>query len=376
MTIAPPTRRIIARLAALACVMGAYARCPAVSLAVGEADPSHEAYGPIDDSRSRPDTDIGPPPVIAANRSAGPDTASSAVPIPVALVSTATFDPVPAFVDPPAAVRAEPVVIEPAANVLIERRPIALPSSAGGASSPASEGTSVLRSASSPAAELGIGRTAAALAGVVALALVLAAAVRAAARRRGGLMLALGPAGRAPSGVVHVLARYPIQRGQLLVLLKVGPRVLLACQSRFTRFTGGGMTTLAEFTDPDQVADLVRLTEDAAGTSSEARFRSLLNQATSAGPGEANPEPERDVARRRRVESPAGDMAEFSPDAESILSRAEVVRPARRSSGVSRPATPAPVRASGFAEAGHPDGAEQLRHRLARLRSGADRGTA
>lgn len=376
MTISPPTRRFIARLATLACVMGAYAWCSAVSHAAGSADPAGAAYGPIDDSVSRPDTDVGPPPTIVANRSAGPDTASRAVPSSRALVSSTNLDQVPAFVDPPAAVRAEPVVIEPAVTGLIERRPIALPSSAGGASSPASEGTSVLRSASSPAGELGIGRTAAALAGVVALALVLAAAVRAAARRRGGLMLALGPAGRAPSGVVHVLARYPIQRGQLLVLLKVGPRVLLACQSRITRLTGGGMTTLAEFTDPDQVADLVRLTEDAAGTSSEARFRSLLEEAAFTGRGEGIPARERDVAPRRRVETPAGDMAEFSRDAESILRRAEAVRPAQRSSGGSRPATPAPVRASGFAEAGHPDGAEQLRHRLARLRSGADRGTA
>lgn len=56
---------------------------------------------------------------------------------------------------------------------------------------------------------------------------------------------------RRPSGVIEVLARYPIARGQHLVLLKLGQRIVLANQS------SSGMSTLSEIVDHDEVAALL-----------------------------------------------------------------------------------------------------------------------
>jgi flagellar biogenesis protein FliO len=92
--------------------------------------------------------------------------------------------------------------------------------------------------------------TAAALGGTI-LAIVLA---RSAIRRFGGKLAA----GRRPSGVVEILARYPVARGQQVVLLKVGRRVLVVHQG------AQGMRTLSEFSSNDDVADLIARCE--AGT--------------------------------------------------------------------------------------------------------------
>jgi flagellar biogenesis protein FliO len=65
-------------------------------------------------------------------------------------------------------------------------------------------------------------------------------------RRAGG---ALGGGGR-PSGVLQVHGRYPMGRGQALVLLQVGDRMVLVHQG------GGRMQTLTEFTTEQEVAEL------------------------------------------------------------------------------------------------------------------------
>jgi flagellar biogenesis protein FliO len=93
-----------------------------------------------------------------------------------------------------------------------------------------------------------IGGTIVALAIVVGLILLLGAV----ARRFGGGVLARG--GR-PSGVIEVLARYPIARGQSLVLLKLHRRVLLVHQ------TGSAMTTLTDVHEPEEVASLLARVE-------------------------------------------------------------------------------------------------------------------
>ena len=82
-------------------------------------------------------------------------------------------------------------------------------------------------------------RVGGALAGVIALLLGL----RAVMRRMGGL-----PSGRRPGGVIHVHARYPIARGQQVLLIQVGQRIIVAHQG------GGSMRTLSEITDPGEVA--------------------------------------------------------------------------------------------------------------------------
>ncbi|MCH2132152.1 MAG: flagellar biosynthetic protein FliO [Phycisphaerales bacterium] len=88
---------------------------------------------------------------------------------------------------------------------------------------------------------LEMARVGGALAAVVALLLGL----RYVLRRMSGM-----PLGRRPEGVVHVHARYPVARGQQIVLVQVGPRIIVAHQG------GGSMRTLSEITDPAEVANL------------------------------------------------------------------------------------------------------------------------
>jgi flagellar biogenesis protein FliO len=92
--------------------------------------------------------------------------------------------------------------------------------------------------------------TAAALGGTL-LVIVL---TRSVIKRFGGQ---LGP-GKRPSGVVEILARYPVARGQQVVLLKVGRRVLVVHQG------AQAMQTLSEFSEADDVADLITRCEAGA----------------------------------------------------------------------------------------------------------------
>jgi flagellar biogenesis protein FliO len=94
-----------------------------------------------------------------------------------------------------------------------------------------------------------------------------------------GLAGALGAGGRAPSGVLEVLARYPIARGQSLVLLRLDRRVLLCCHTRGGKFgVGGGMTVLTELTEPEDVAAILVKTRDSASESIARRFQSILSR--------------------------------------------------------------------------------------------------
>lgn len=118
-------------------------------------------------------------------------------------------------------------------------------------------------------------RTGVALGAVVSCAVGLGALARRLARGRGGLIGALGPGGRAPSGLLEVLARYPIGRGGTLVVLKLDRRVLLVSQS-LGRAGGGTMATLCEITDPDEVASILLKARDDEGKSHAERFQALL----------------------------------------------------------------------------------------------------
>jgi len=116
-------------------------------------------------------------------------------------------------------------------------------------------------------------RTGGALTLVLSLIFGLRGVVQAAARRSGGgLTSALGPGGRAPSGVMSVLGRYPVGKGATLVLLQLDRRVLLLSQ------TGTGFSTLCELTDPDDVASIVRKTADDEGSSLSKKFSSMLRR--------------------------------------------------------------------------------------------------
>lgn len=114
------------------------------------------------------------------------------------------------------------------------------------------------------------------LALVLGLIVALAAGARAIMRSKGGLIGSLGAGGRAPSGVLEVLGRYPVARGSTLVLLKLDRRVLLVAQTRAGKIGGTAFTTLSEITDPEDVASVLLKTRDDTNESMSKRFTSLL----------------------------------------------------------------------------------------------------
>ena len=80
-----------------------------------------------------------------------------------------------------------------------------------------------------------------------------------------------GQVGR-PSGVIEILARYPLDRKQSLVLIKLARRVLLLHQS------GAQMTTLSEIADPIEVASLLSRVESGSSGKQAMRFRGMLKR--------------------------------------------------------------------------------------------------
>lgn len=147
----------------------------------------------------------------------------------------------------------------PPTSAALESRPL------GPAARPAAE--SVRPSATSAGGWL---RVTVALGAVIALIYALRFVLKRAAMRTGGLAAQLGAGGRAPSGVLEVLGRFPVARGQTLVLLRMDRRILLISQ------TAGGMSTLAEITDPEEIASLITRTRDDEGASAAARFNAIL----------------------------------------------------------------------------------------------------
>ena len=121
-------------------------------------------------------------------------------------------------------------------------------------------------SATMPTEALRVGLT---LLGVVTLMILIGVVLR-----RVGGPLARG--GR-PSGVLEVLGRYPLARGQQLVLLRLVSRVVLLHQTR------NSLTTLSEVTDSDEVATLLARVEAATRSGQPGRFHGLLAGAAAGG---------------------------------------------------------------------------------------------
>jgi flagellar biogenesis protein FliO len=117
---------------------------------------------------------------------------------------------------------------------------------------------------------------------IFVLATLVARIARAASRT--SLTAALGPGGSSPPGILEVLGRYPISRGQLLILLRVDRRVLLISQSCGGRRVAPVMQTLTEITDPASVASIQRLVaaHDQSGTRGASSFSSVLDELSSA----------------------------------------------------------------------------------------------
>jgi flagellar biogenesis protein FliO len=91
------------------------------------------------------------------------------------------------------------------------------------------------------------------------------------------LPAALQGGGERPSGVIEILARYPMGigrsagRGQQLIVLKFARRILLVHQA------GSTLSTLSEMTDRDEVASLLSRLEAGANAKSQDKFRAALH---------------------------------------------------------------------------------------------------
>lgn len=129
--------------------------------------------------------------------------------------------------------------------------------------------------ASLPAGTL---RTVLALAGVLLLILSLAWGFKKVARLSGGIAGQVGAGGRAPAGLVEVLARYPMGGRQTLVVLRFDRRVLLCSVAGGGRSGGGSMTTLCELEDPEDIASVLVKARDESGDSIARTFERAMEE--------------------------------------------------------------------------------------------------
>jgi flagellar biogenesis protein FliO len=161
--------------------------------------------------------------------------------------------------------------------------------------------------------QLGISRTLGSLVVVVGLMLILVMAFRWVSARKGGLIASLGPSGRAPSGVLEILARYPIARTQRLVLLRVGQRVILCCQGTGAKASSGVMSTLTELSDPEEVAAILRVIRDQDGNSSRSAFKNALEDA-----GKLSEQSDKETKTVLSYETTQGDTVQWQDERVSI----------------------------------------------------------
>lgn len=175
-------------------------------------------------------------------------------------------------------------------------------------------------------------RTITTLAGVLMLIFALAHIYKRLARTRGGLSGQLGAGGRAPAGIVEVLARYPISSGMTLVVLRFDRKILLLSHAGRSKgkkgIAGiGSMQTLCEVGSPEEVASILAKARDAEGDSIAASFERSLQEAGTATDQEIakamyQPAPGVHVQRPRRiapgmVSNEEGDRLELTGHAES-----------------------------------------------------------
>ncbi|MHC4415037.1 MAG: flagellar biosynthetic protein FliO [Planctomycetota bacterium] len=111
------------------------------------------------------------------------------------------------------------------------------------------------------------------VAGALAVVLGLLVLLRAMLRRVGSSL----EGGGRPSGVAEVVARYPVARGQQLVVLKLGRRIVLLHQTKTA------MTTLSEMSDPEEVAALLARIESTPRRGAGGRFQALLHRFANEG---------------------------------------------------------------------------------------------
>ncbi|MSR40931.1 MAG: hypothetical protein EXS10_03405 [Phycisphaerales bacterium] len=168
----------------------------------------------------------------------------------------------PAVVETPATAAAIPVVSTPVVATPSKGRPLGLAPSA--AASTTKEDARTI-----PADENGLFATVLPTAGALAAVLLAILGAKWCAQRLG---IRLGN-GRRPSGVVEILARYPVAKGQQVMLMKVARRVLVVHQC------GDGMRTLAELSSAEEVADVMARIEAGDRVAKDPRFEASLQSA-------------------------------------------------------------------------------------------------
>lgn len=135
-----------------------------------------------------------------------------------------------------------------------------------------------------------------------------------------GLMLLLkrvlkrvgDPSARRPSGVVQVLARFPLAKGQQILLLEVGRRVLCVHQG------GGAAATLCAFDDLTEIADLKARIE--AGSPERAAFERELTRTIERSPSAAH------AGAARPVVAETIDLTKNRRGAAARIARADLLR--------------------------------------------------
>lgn len=143
-------------------------------------------------------------------------------------------------------------------------RPVAAASTTQAPTTPASLGSAALR-------------TGGALAAVLLLVVGCALGFKQLAKK-GVLPPTLVAGARAPSGLLEVLARYPMGGGQSLVVLKFDRRILLVCQSagKALRRGGGAMNLIAELSEPEDVASVLLKVRGAEQAAMAEKFQRML----------------------------------------------------------------------------------------------------
>ncbi|MEO1584429.1 MAG: flagellar biosynthetic protein FliO [Planctomycetota bacterium] len=117
-----------------------------------------------------------------------------------------------------------------------------------------------------------IGSTVASLAAVIALVVACLTGYRYLATRAGGLAGQAASVG-APAGILDLLGRYQLGRGQSLLLLKIDRRILLVSQASGTKVGAPPtMSTLCEITDHESVSSILAK----ASASGEPAFKDVI----------------------------------------------------------------------------------------------------
>ena len=89
---------------------------------------------------------------------------------------------------------------------------------------------------------------------------------------------------RAPAGVMEMLGRYPVGRGQNLLLIKLDQRVLLIGQTLASRAGSGTLSTLTEVTAGEDVASILLKVSESESAGPASAFNRILGEAEGKAP--------------------------------------------------------------------------------------------